>query len=87
MSVEWSEAIISCNGSVSQYVLSVTPPTSDCQSNCASEFMTDQTQYNMTLAANVTYNITLRADACDSTGNYSDTSIELYINGMKHSFL
>ena len=33
VSVEWSEAIISCAGSVSQYVLSVTPPTSDCQSS------------------------------------------------------
>ena len=31
VNVEWSEALVSCGGSVSQYVLSVTPSTSDCQ--------------------------------------------------------
>ena len=31
VNVEWSEAFVSCGSSVSQYVLSVTPPTSDCQ--------------------------------------------------------
>ena len=31
--VEWSESLISCGGFVSQYVLTVTPPTSDCQSS------------------------------------------------------
>ena len=68
LSVRWSEPVISCAGSVSQYVLSVTPPTSDCQSgseDCV--FMTDQTQYNLTVTANQTYNLTVRAD--DSCGN------------------
>ena len=68
LSVRWSEPVISCAGSVSQYVLSVTPPTSDCQS--ASEdcvFMTDQTQYNLTVTASQTYNLTVRAN--DSCGN------------------
>ena len=68
LSVRWSEPVISCAGSVSQYVLSVTPPTSDCQSgseDCV--FMTDQTQYNLTVTASQTYNLTVIAD--DSCGN------------------
>ena len=53
VTVEWSEPFISCAGSVSQYVLSVTPPTSECQSGSGSRacmLMTDQTQYKLTLA-------------------------------------
>ena len=68
LSVRWSEPVISCADSVSQYVLSVTPPTSDCQSgseDCV--FMTNQTQYNLTVNASQTYNLTVRAD--DSCGN------------------
>ena len=68
LSVKWSEPVISCAGSVSQYVLSVTPPTSDCQSGAEDcVFMTDQTQYNLTATVNQTYNLTVRAD--DSCGN------------------
>ena len=33
LNVSWSEPAISCAGSVSQYVMTVTPPTSDCQSS------------------------------------------------------
>ena len=66
--VRWSESVISCTGSVSQYVLSVTPPTSDCQSgseDCV--FMTDQTQYNLTVTASQIHSLTVRAD--NSFGN------------------
>ena len=68
LSVRWSEPVISCAGSVSDYVLSVTPPTSDCQSgseDCV--FVTNQTQYNLNVTASQTYNLTVRAD--DSCGN------------------
>ena len=77
--VRWSEPVISCAGSVSQYVFSVTPPTSDCQSgseDCV--FMTDQTQYNLTLNASQTYNLTVRAnDSCGNTGQPAKYDIDL----------
>ena len=68
LSVRWSEPVISCAGSVSQYVLSVTPPISDCQSgseDCV--FMTDQTQYSLTVTASQIHSLTVRAD--NSFGN------------------
>ena len=75
VNVVWSEPFISCSGSVSQYVLSVTPPTSDCGSgseDCV--LVTDQTHYDLTLTVDQTYNLTVRADTCSNThtGNYSD---------------
>ena len=59
VTVEWSEPVISCGGSVSQYVLSVTPPHS--------EFRTNDTQFNLTVSVDVTYTLTVRAN--DSCGN------------------
>ena len=75
VNVVWSEPFISCSGSVSQYVLSVTPPTSDCGSgseDCV--LVTDQTHYDLTLTVDQTYNLTIRADTCNNTltGDYSD---------------
>ena len=73
VNVEWSEAFVSCGGSVSQYVLSVTPPTSDCQSSPDCEVMDGsssvynrsgtETQYSLTVATQE-YDITVRAEAC-----------------------
>ena len=73
LNVEWSEAFVSCGGSVSQYVLSVTPPTSDCQSSPECEVMDGsssvynrsctETQYSLTVATQE-YDITVRAEAC-----------------------
>ena len=58
---------------MSQYVLSVTPPTSDCQSSPDCEVMDDsssvynrsgtETQYSLTVATQE-YDITVRAEAC-----------------------
>ena len=65
VSVEWSEAVVSCGGSVSQYVLTLTPPTSDCQSgsnNC--ELVTDRTRLDLTLSENNNYSLTVRPDTC-----------------------
>ena len=71
--VEWSEAFVSCGGSVSQYVLSVTPPTSDCRSSPDCEVMDGsssvynrsgtETQYSLTVATQE-YDITVRAETC-----------------------
>ena len=73
LNVEWSEAFVSCGGSVSQYVLSVTPPTSDCQSSPDCEVVDGsssvynrsgtETQYSLTVATQE-YDITVRAEAC-----------------------
>ena len=78
--VEWSEATVSCSGSVSQYVLCMTPLTPGGQSG---ECMTtDQTQFDLTVTSNRRYNLTIRADACDNSimGNESDPKI-LRLNG------
>ena len=78
--VEWSEATVSCSGSVSQYVLCVTPLTPGGQSG---ECMTtDQTQFDLTVTSNMRYNLTVRADACDNSimGNESDPET-LHLNG------
>ena len=68
VTVTWSEPVISCGGSVSQYVLSVTPPTPDDQPGSRdSEFRTNETQFNLNVSVDVTYNVTVRAD--DRCGN------------------
>ena len=62
VSVEWSEAIVSCT-TTTPYLLSVSPPTSDCSTvsgDC--QFTTDGTQYNMTLVTNQINTVTLRAE-------------------------
>ena len=82
--VEWSEATVSCSGSVSQYVLCVTRLTPGGQSG---ECMTtDQTQFDLTVTSNMRYNLTIRADACDNSilGDESDPET-LRLNGKVHS--
>ena len=75
VNVEWSEAFVSCGGSLSQYVLSVTPPTPDCQSSldCVVRTSSSQytipgseTQYSLTVGT-LDYDITVRADVCDGS--------------------
>ena len=90
LSVRWSEAVISCGGSVSQYVLSVTPPTPDCLSGqCV---MTTDTQYNLTVTVDQTYSLTVTAfDRCgnNQAGENSMTSVELtgsYIYNVNHLY-
>ena len=78
LSVRWSEPVISCAGSVSRYVLSVTPPTSNCQSGSGDcVFMTNQTQYHLTVNASQTYNLTVRAnDSCGNVGQPAKYDID-----------
>ena len=65
VTLEWNKPFISCAGSVSQYVLTVTPPTSDCQSGSGDcVLMTNQTQYNLTVTVDQMYSLTVRADIC-----------------------
>ena len=76
LSVEWSEAIVSCAGSVSQYVLSINPPISDCWSGkCV--ILTNRTHYNMTLTVDKSYSLTLRADTCSNTLQSKSESISI----------
>ena len=81
VTVEWSEPFISCAGSVSQYVLSVTPPTCDCPSSENCDVVMDsmdstalytlsgnQREYNITVngTMSLVYKATVRADTCDN---------------------
>ena len=91
VTVEWSEPFISCAGSVSQYVLSVTPPTPECQSGPGSGpcmLITEQTQYSLTLVMDQMYTITVRADTCNNTltGDISNP-ISLVIHGKCKTLL
>ena len=70
VAVKWSKVIISsCSdtGYVPQYVLCVTTPASDGQSaatDCVHEFVTSETQYNLTLTSNIEYRLTVTVITC-----------------------
>ena len=80
LTVEWSEPFISCTGSVSQYVLFVTPPTCDCDtspdcivmdSTAVYTLFGSNTQYVITVneTKSLEYGVTLRADTCGNRLN------------------
>ena len=97
VTVEWSEPFISCAGSVSQYVLSVTPPTCDCPSspNCVVmdgravyTLSGSERQHNITVNRTMSpeYGVTVRADTCDNTLTgepSSEYNILLYIHTLR----
>ena len=62
---------------MSHYVLSVTPPTSDCQSDSGSEFMTNETQYNLTVSANRTYTFNIGIYSCGDIGEVVEYVIDI----------
>ena len=71
VAVRWSDPVISCNGSTSQYVLTVSPPTTECPSGgCVvgrgGEGFEEREQ-SVTLAVNQMYGLTVRADTCSNT--------------------
>ena len=80
LTVEWSEPYISCDGSVSQYELSVTLPTCDCDSSPDCTVMDGtavytlsgrETQHDITVneAMSLEYGVTIRADTCGNRLN------------------
>ena len=80
LTVEWSEPFISCTGSVSQYVLSVTPPTCDCDSSpdcivmggtAVYTLSGSDTQYDITVSETMSleYGVTVRAETCGNRLN------------------
>ena len=92
VTLEWSEPFISCAGSVSQYVLSVTPPTCDCPSspNCVVmdgravyTLSGSERQHNFTVNSTMSpeYGVTVRADTCDNTLTGEPSSE--YLTGMQ----
>ena len=96
LNVEWSEAFVSCGGSVSQYVLSVTPPTSDCQSSPDCEVMDGsssvysrsgtETQYSLTVATQE-YDITVRAEACAGSLTAESSVYTVNLKGDHNNFV
>ena len=93
LTVVWSEVTVTCNGSVSGYVLTVTPPTSDCQSSPHCVVVNDssvytlsgnETQYiiNVNGTQNLVYDMTVRAETC----NGSNLS-ELYTANLTGTYI
>ena len=89
VNVEWSEAFVSCGGSLSQYVLSVTPPTPDCQSSPDCVVVTSssqytipgsETQYSLTVGT-LDYDITVRADVCDGSMTAESSVYNMNLTG------
>ena len=86
LTVVWSEVSVTCGGSVSGYVLTVTPPTSDCQSSPHCVMVDDSSVYtlsgnetqriiNVNGSQSLVYDMTVRAETCDGrlAGNLSET--------------
>ena len=89
VNVEWSEALVSCGGSLSQYVLSVTPPTPDCQlspdcvvvtSSSQYTILGSETQYSLTVGT-LDYDITIRADVCDGSMTAESSVYNMNLTG------
>ena len=74
LSVEWSEAILSCAGSVSQYMLSVIEPTFNCQSGSKDCLITtNRTYYDIMLTVNQVYTLTVGAYFCSNIQSKSES--------------
>ena len=68
VTLEWNEPFLGCSGSVSQYVLTVTPLTSHYQSGSGDCVLTtDQTQYNLPVNVDQMYSLTVRTETCRKT--------------------
>ena len=91
VNVNWSEPFVSCGGSVSHYLLSVTPPTSDCHSGLGgsgSEFMTNETHYDLTVIANQTYILNISVNnSCGDIGQAAEYIIDVGGIRMQKTFL
>ena len=94
VNVEWSEAFVSCGGSLSQHVLSVTPPTPDCQSSPDYVVVTSssqytipgsETQYSLTVGT-LDYDITIRADVCDGSMTAESSVYKVNLTGNRCYF-
>ena len=71
VTVRWSDPVISCSGSTSQYVLTVSPPNTECPSGgCVvgrgGEGF-EEGEQSVTLSVEQTYTFTVRADTCSNT--------------------
>ena len=70
---------------MSHYMLSVTPPTLDCESgsgDSGSEFITIETQYNLTVTAEQIYSLNISViNSCGDIGEVAEYIID--IGGIK----
>ena len=65
VTVQWNEVRDNCNGPVLQYILSVTPPTPNCQSGAGDcIFITNQTSLSVTLSINEEYSFKVHGVTC-----------------------
>ena len=77
VTVSWSEPVISCKGSTSQYVLTVSPNTIECPSGSCEvgrgEERFEKRELNVTLTVEQMYNFTVRADTCNNNQTGQDS--------------
>ena len=82
---------------MSQYVLTVTPPTSECQSSPDCSLTTDgsssvitvpgtQTAYSLSVTSQ-SYDITLRADTCGRSLTGDTSSVNVNLTGEICSYM
>ena len=71
VTVSWSEPVISCNASITQYVLTVSPPTTECPSgSCVvgrREGRFETREQNISLSLEQIYIFIVRAYTCNNT--------------------
>ena len=70
VTVSWSEPVISCNGSTSQYVFTISPPTTECPSGRCEVGRGEET---LTLTVRKKYHFSVRADTCNNTQTGQDS--------------
>ena len=78
--VKWSEVNSSCNGSVSQYMLCLTLPTSDSLSDSVC-IITEHTKHNLTLTANARYVVSVKSVACSNISGPEREQTMIRLNG------
>ena len=63
---------------MSHYMLSVTPPTLDCPGDPGSEFITIETQYNLTVTAEQIYSLNISViNSCGDIGEVAEYIIDI----------
>ena len=76
--MKWSEAVVSCNGKVSQYILCISPTAPGSEPFCTN---VDLTQTNLTLKANLNYTLAISAIACNGDEINSNDTRSILLTG------
>lgn len=72
VNVEWTEAMVSCGGSVSKYQVSVTPSVFNCESQSPDEdclLTSEETELNLILSGGNDYSLSVRPSVFSCSEN------------------